>query len=77
MKKQNVVNLEGYQTWSTVRSGNNPLHSYPKCPPPLTFDPKYSRNNKDNFTKFVTTATVNGETVNPMDTVGNFRVLID
>ncbi|CAI2376805.1 unnamed protein product [Moneuplotes crassus] len=59
-------NLLGH---SSSRSGNNPLYNYPKIPPALVYDPKYSRNSKENFTKFATTATVNGKTVNFMETI--------
>lgn len=75
-KSVNLLNTEEYQTKSSARSGNNPLYNYPKYPPALYFDPKYSRNNKNNLTKFVTTATVNGETINLMDTIGKFNNLI-
>lgn len=57
------------------RSGNNPLYAYPSIPPHMPNDPKYSRNGK-NITKFVTKTVVNGELINPLETVGKEILII-
>ena len=36
------------------KPGNNPLFSYPSIPPPIHYDPKYSRNSPNKITKFAT-----------------------
>ena len=52
------------------KSGNNPWYSYPSIPPSVQFDPKYSRNNSENYTKFVGQTVYDGKEVNLLDTVG-------
>ena len=63
------LNPEEYQTKSSGKSGNNPLYNYPSIPSPMIFDPKYSRNAKEKYTKFVTTATVDGKVHNISETI--------
>lgn len=63
---------EEYDTRQSYKSGNNPLYNYPSVHPPMPFDPKYSRNNKDNYTKFATKSLIGGKEVNLLETVGKY-----
>lgn len=64
-----------YEIKSTAKTRNNGIYSYPKYHTVLEFDQKYSRNNKDNFTKFVTTKTVKSKKINLMNTIGNNLIM--
>ena len=61
---------EEYDTKQSYKSGNNPVYNYPSVHPPMPYDPKYSRNNKDKYTKFATKSLVGGKEVNLLETVG-------
>lgn len=54
---------------SKYKSGNNPWYNYPKIPPPVVFDEKYSKA-VDNTTKFATKGFDGQKLVNVLETVG-------
>lgn len=70
-KLMSCGNLHDFQPTKIERSGNNPLYSYPKVPPPLPYDPKYSRNSSETKTTKFATKSARGEPkVNLLQTVG-------
>lgn len=73
---KNYTTDNNFTTKSSQKSGNNPLFAYPSIPPPVMFDPKYSADNKEKYTKFVTKTYSNGQEMNPLDTVGEFTLFI-